>query len=85
MGAPWRAGGGGWWRSPVMWETMFGHGGTKLDALGSTSGLSWCCRSIGSGLRSGSGGCRRRAVAAVEVRRGTTLGKRECRGREARE
>jgi hypothetical protein len=57
----------------------------KLDGLGSTSGLLWCCRSIGSGLRGSSGGCRQRAVAAAEVRRGATLGERECRGREVRE
>jgi hypothetical protein len=65
--------GGGALSLPALWETMLGCGRVKLAGLGSTSGLSWCCRSIGSGLRGGSGGCRRQAVAAAEVRRETTL------------
>jgi hypothetical protein len=47
----------------------------KLGRLGSTSGLLWCCWSTGSGLGGGSGGCRRRAVVAAEVRRGVVLGR----------
>jgi hypothetical protein len=42
---------------PALWETMLGCGRVKLDGLGSTSVLLWCCRSIGLGLRDGSGGC----------------------------
>jgi hypothetical protein len=49
----------------------------KLGRLGSTSGSRRCSRSTGSGMGGGSGGCRRRAEAAVEVRRGGELGKRK--------
>jgi hypothetical protein len=40
----------------------------KLGRLGITRGSRWCSSSTGSGMRSGGGGCRRRAEAAEEVR-----------------
>jgi hypothetical protein len=49
----------------------------KLGRLGSTSGSRRCSRSTGSGMGGGSSGCRWRAEAAAEVRRGGELGKRK--------
>jgi hypothetical protein len=52
----------------------------KLGRLVSFSGLLWCYSSSGSGMSSGSGGCRRQAVAAAEVRRGGELEKEKGSG-----
>jgi hypothetical protein len=52
----------------------------KLGGLVSFSGLLWHCSSTGPAMGSGSGSCRRRAVAAAEVRRGGELGKENGSG-----
>jgi hypothetical protein len=51
-----RPSGSGALSSPALREMMFGCGRTKLDGLGSTSGLWRCSNSTGSGLGGGVGG-----------------------------
>jgi hypothetical protein len=52
----------------------------KLGGLVSFSGSQRCSRSTGSGVGSGSDGCRRRAEAAAGLRRGGELGKAKGSG-----
>jgi hypothetical protein len=67
-----------WWRELELTGVVvrsFWCKRAKLGSLGSTSGLLWCCWSTRSGLGGSNDGCRRRAVVAVEVRRGVVLGR----------